>query len=283
MVFFHDDPDGYCAAWVAYQHFGKEVSIIRTDYGKKRTEPLQGGNVYYLDFFPPIAEILNLAGTCKAVVIMDHHISNEKLAKEKDRMPANVEVVWDTSKAGCRLAWEYFNPGKPAPKLLDHIEDYDLWKFLLPMTREIVCGLKIHMKSFEEISFMANNLGALVQEGSTIRTYESLLAENFARESFVTSLGPVGKEVRVVAVNGPPFLASQIANQISKRKLKTPIIAVFWDRGDGSRVWSLRATGEHTCLELAKSMGGGGHPHASGFLETSRERKRENLLGGTEE
>jgi len=279
-VFYHDDPDGFCAAWAAWKVLGDKAVYQRTDYGKRRSEPIQGGEVVFLDFCPPAQELMNLSSICSTILVIDHHTSNERLVKGWEKGPSNIKFIWDISKAGCRLTWEYYHPGEPVPKLIDHAEDHDMWKFALPKTREIIGGLRIHLRSFEEIDLMSKNLPALASEGTTIRAYETILAENFAREAYVSKIGPsTGIKTPVIVVNGPPFLASQIAGQVAKKKSRPSIIGIYWDRADGSRVWSLRSSGEVSCLDLARSMGGGGHPKAAGFLENAKS----SLKGGLDD
>ena len=63
-----------------------------------------------------------------------------------------------------------------------------------------------------------------------------------------------------------PLLASEACEALLKRFPDAPFAAACHDRGD-QRKWSLRSCGEFDVSEVARSLGGGGHPHAAGFLE----------------
>jgi hypothetical protein len=50
----------------------------------------------------------------------------------------------DMGRSGAVLAWEYFHPGQPIPRLLQHVQDRDLWRFALTGTREILACVFSH-------------------------------------------------------------------------------------------------------------------------------------------
>lgn len=39
---------------------------------------------------------------------------------------------FDMDKSGAALAWEFFFPGKEAPRLIKFVEDQDLWRWEVP-------------------------------------------------------------------------------------------------------------------------------------------------------
>ncbi|MFI5305659.1 MAG: phosphoesterase, partial [Nitrospiria bacterium] len=45
------------------------------------------------------------------------------------------------------LAWEFFYPALPVPKMILYIQDKDLWKWKLPMSREVSAAL--HAESYD--------------------------------------------------------------------------------------------------------------------------------------
>src|SRR3989344_5974238 len=67
----------------------------------------------------------------RRVTAIDHHISR------KDEVALTHKPLFSNGHSGAILAWMYFFPGKPVPRLLQHVEDVDLWKFRMPYTREI--------------------------------------------------------------------------------------------------------------------------------------------------
>jgi nanoRNase/pAp phosphatase (c-di-AMP/oligoRNAs hydrolase) len=73
-----------------------------------------------------------------------------------------------------------------------------------------------------------------------------------------------GYDYRVPIVNAT-VLFSEIAGELAQGH---PFAAVYFDRPDGKRQWSLRSAPEGLDVaEIAKAHGGGGHTHAAGFEE----------------
>ena len=54
------------------------------------------------------------------------------------------------SKSGATLAWEFFHPGKEAPKFIQYITDRDLWKWELPYSKEFSAAFDMVPFEFEE-------------------------------------------------------------------------------------------------------------------------------------
>jgi nanoRNase/pAp phosphatase (c-di-AMP/oligoRNAs hydrolase) len=46
---------------------------------------------------------------------------------------------------------------------------------------------------------------------------------------------------------------------------EAPFVAAYFENEKGQRVWSLRSRAGFDCSEVAKRLGGGGHPQAAGF------------------
>ena len=68
-----------------------------------------------------------------------------------------------------------------------------------------------------------------------------------------------------VLVANATVLYSDIAGELAKGR---PFGAVYFDRADGKRQWSLRSTDEGVDVsEIAKVHGGGGHKNAAGYEE----------------
>ena len=132
VVCYHGDcSDGFGAAWAAWKKFG-----TRADYlALHRDEPvpkLKDKEVYMIDFLYVPAITKKLIAANRRVTGIDHHIT----ARESTLM--THEPLFDNDHSGAVLAWKYFHPGKPVPKLLQYIEDRDIWKWKLPHTREIL-------------------------------------------------------------------------------------------------------------------------------------------------
>ena len=78
------------------------------------------------------------------LLVIDHH----KSAMVELHDISNA--IFDMSKSGATLAWEFFHPGKEAPKFIQYITDRDLWKWELPYSKEFSAAFDMVPFDFEE-------------------------------------------------------------------------------------------------------------------------------------
>jgi oligoribonuclease NrnB/cAMP/cGMP phosphodiesterase (DHH superfamily) len=157
----------------------------------------------------------------------------------------------------------YFHPKKPTPKMLQHIEDVDLWKFKLKGTREISAQLELIPAHFKEWSVFAKNLedvkkrAQIIAGGKLLLTYKRTLVERMARNAQAATFA--GKKVLVL--NSPEF-QSELGHVLAER---SGIGVIWYNVGNVVRV-SLRSDGAVDVAKIAERYGGGGHKAAAGFL-----------------
>ncbi|MCX6702865.1 MAG: DHHA1 domain-containing protein [Candidatus Wolfebacteria bacterium] len=263
IVFYHKRAlgpcaDGFGAAWVAWKKFGNKAEYIGLENGTEPIFEIKNAEVYFLDIGFREEMMKKLVGQNKKVVFIDHHISR------KDYMKFINEGSFSMDNSGSVLAWKYFYPGKKVPKLLRHVEDYDLWKFKLPNTKEIISFLGLYPKDFRRwnklVSDFENPETAKkhIIAGRTILQYES---------GIVSALVGNGEEVvfdghKALAVNSP-VLISEIGSYV--RDERGIPLAIIWYRTKSVISVSLRSDGSIDCAKLAEKYGGGGHEAASGF------------------
>ena len=56
------------------------------------------------------------------------------------------------NKSGCRITWDYFY-NEECPLFIRMIEDRDIWKWLIPKSREFTAGLSTVCSSIEMYDF----------------------------------------------------------------------------------------------------------------------------------
>lgn len=273
--------DGFGAAWAVRHHFGAEgVEFQVGIYGEDPPETA-GRDVVIVDFCYRRPVLEQMAGAADRVLVIDHHkTAQEDLRGIKeaeswpkwtaaprdskpssDGFPANLAAVFDMDRSGAGLAWDFFFPGKPRPRLLDHIEDRDLWRFALAGTREIQAALFSYPYEFAEWDrlMLTTDLDQLRAEGAVLerrhfRDIDELLPVCRRR----LTIG--GHDVPVA--NLPLTLNNDAAHRMAAGE---PFAACYYDKAD-CRVFSLRsAEGGLDVSEIARSYGGGGHRHAAGF------------------
>jgi oligoribonuclease NrnB/cAMP/cGMP phosphodiesterase (DHH superfamily) len=281
--------DGFCAAWIARKKLGNEnVEYIAVNYGQSTPNMDCGSCVYLLDFSYKRPAMRDLLSQMHQVVVLDHHKTAEAelagLVDEFIQRPdlinnipgSQLPLIWfDMAKSGGRLAWEYFFGRDLAEKytpesceelrpwLVDYTEDRDLWRWSLPMSREVNAALRSHPLDFElwdkfdhfkkEVA-----LPTFFSEGAAILRREKQIIEQHIRHAREFEMAGH----RILAVNAT-VLHSEIAGELAKDR---PFGACYFDRGDGMRVWSLRSTHEGVDVStVAKNYGGGGHRNAAGY------------------
>lgn len=261
IVLYHNDcTDGFSAAWAAWKKLGDKADYIGVDPGTAPIGGLKNKEIYMVDLIYPIQYLKKLISANKKFVAIDHHISNQK-AFELIR-----EGLFDLNHSGAILAWKYFHPKIKLPKLLEHVEDMDLWKFKIPKSKEIISYLDtvdFEFKKWDEtVKGMDDKVKykEFLDKGASILKYQDQLIERIiaGHAVLVKFFGH-----KIYAVNSPVF-NSQIANTLHK---KLPPMGIVWSQGnDGGIHVSLRSNGVvDVSMLAAKFKEGGGHKQSAGF------------------
>lgn len=250
--------DGFGAAWAVW-HRHRDWEFYP---GVHQDEPphVGGRDVFLVDFSYKRQVLEDMAAEANSVTIIDHHKTAEAdlLEMLEDGV---IHGIFDMNKSGAMLAWEWFHPGEPPPRLIEHIQDRDLWRFDLPKTREIQAAVFSYPYEFDVWNrlMIHADLNELAVEGAAIeRKHHKDVAELV---SVTTRMFDIGGHT-VPVVNLPYTLTSDAGHLLATGK---PFAGCYWDTPDG-RVFSLRSTDEGLDVsEIAKQYGGGGHRNASGF------------------
>ena len=159
------------------------------------------------------------------------------------------------------MAWQHFQPDYPAPQLIHHIQDRDLWRFALVGTREISAALFSYPYDFQTWSEMLEGAcSRLKLEGEAIeRKHFKDIAELLKGGTREMVIGGIK-----VPVANLPYIYSSDAGHILSQHIET-FAACYWDSAE-ARVFSLRSAENGMDVStIARKYGGGGHAHAAGF------------------
>ena len=262
IVIYHDDLDGFTGAWAAWKKLKDKAEYMELGYDTKNYDflfRLQDKDIYMVDCSLNMREMLRLASKNK-VILIDHHFSSKEKA---DLLPGSV---FDDKHSGASLSWKYFHGENKAPLIVNYVQDYDLWKFKLPRTRELMAVLNLYSFNFKVWDKAAkmfqdkNKRKELVKKGQAIVDYQ---------KSLIGELSNKGQEVifegcDAIAVNSP-ILSSEIGNHIYTKTGKIGIVWSYKGKDRPKIHVSLRGDGKINLSELAKKYGGGGHKAAAGF------------------
>jgi hypothetical protein len=253
MVLYHAFcADGFGAAWAAWRRLGGGALYLPVQHGAPPPEVPAGSRVYILDFAYRREEIESLRERVSSLWVIDHHRTAEQELRGLDY------AIFDNRKSAAVLSWEFFHPGEPVPDILRYVMDRDLWLHRLPRSREVFAGLSSYPMDFEVWS--ALEVEKLAEEGTILLRYQKELVELVCASVRVDSLAGY----RVPVVNAP-LLGSEVGEELLKRYPEAPFVAIYFDRGDGKRQWSLRSREDFDVSEVARLFQNGGHRQAAGF------------------
>ena len=264
VIYHANCADGFGAAWAAWRALGDEgVEYVRRAYGDPLPDGLDGQTVYVLDFSFARAALDELATRAARIILLDHH----KTAAEALEGAPYAHV--DQTKSGAVLAWEHFHPTVEVPKLLQYVQDRDLWRWELYCSRdanEVIGGAQ---KTFQVWNDLATGFEGektfreILISGATMRaTRQRMIERDCGRASVVKLDGAT-----IAFVTSTPTYASDLGHALLERHQEAGLSLVLFHDGRGRLAASLRSRdgGDVDVAEIARRHGGGGHRNAAGF------------------
>lgn len=277
-VLFHDDSDGYASALAAYLKFGDDAKYLKVQYGQKFPDiPLnKETDVYIVDFSYDKEILESVMEQVRFLIVIDHH---DTAYKQLIDFP---NKIYDKSKSGAVLTWEYFHPGQTVPELFLIVEDRDLWKFTREESHGFEQGMKTsgrysELKFWKEVYETPELFQEIITRGNaeyiSILKYIDSVVKNPSMYKVCTYRG-----LKCVIYNAVQYI-SELGNAFNERMEIDFSISYFFTN-DGLIVFSLRGKDKkHHLGELCLAMNsvmidgeevpvtrikGGGHENAAG-------------------
>jgi uncharacterized protein len=260
-VLYHDDTDGIVAAWAASKKY-PSATYLPITYGA--TFPLErklkkDDIVYLLDFSYPKEFIEKQRKKCSKFIVIDHHKTASHLKDMED-------TVFDITKSGAMLAWEFFNPEMPIPNLVKYAQDYDLWLLSLPNCKAVqnlilLCGYDfVQLNTLSQS--MESELSLLYSYGQMIERYKSFCIDNIIKGANFYKVDGY----KVAMCNAAYPIISQTGNDLLTKYPSIDFSLTFYVKNFSTFIFSLRSKGEMDVGEFAKKYGGGGHKNSAGMI-----------------
>lgn len=262
LVIYHAQcRDGWCAAWVASKAMpGSELWPAM--YGSAPPD-VTGRDVLLVDFSYQRDVLLDMAYAAASIRVLDHH----KTAQEDlDGLPW---ATFDMERSGAGIAWDELFGGEFGPQrpwLVRYVEDRDLWRWALPMSREINAflgslpyGKPEHLEAWDEAERM--DISDVARGGAAILQAIKRYAENVCDNARARKVGAW----LVPSVNAPQHDISEVLECLLDRNEGCTFVHGWWQRCDGIFSNSLSSRGEFDVSAVARQFGGGGHKNAAGF------------------
>jgi oligoribonuclease NrnB/cAMP/cGMP phosphodiesterase (DHH superfamily) len=254
VIYHANCTDGFGAAYSAWKLLGNRAEYYACKHGIEPPD-VTGKNVVILDFSFSNQITKEMIEKANDLLVIDHH----KSAMVELHDISNT--IFDMKKSGATLAWEFFHPGKEAPKFIQYITDRDLWQWELPYSKEFSAAFDMVPFEFEEFEKFEDDsvFDDAVKRGSYILAYSKTVVKKVADKAADRRM----EGLHVMVVNSPHWMS-----EIGARLAPDCDFALIWyyDHNDCDVKVSLRSFHEHVDVsEIAKKFGGGGHRKAAGF------------------
>lgn len=280
LVIHHRDADGFGASfavWTALKD-SHEITFVDAQYGEAPPEmigQIPYEHVFILDFSYKRDTMLDLIAKVPegTIVCLDHHKTAQA---DLEGLPG---CVFDLTKSGCRMAWELFFDSEP-PHILQYVEDRDLWKFELEMSKEVNAYIALLAWDFAE--WRDFSLEDAMFSGKAVIAFQKRQIESRVKAAELVDFGPLNtgdgymfgvntiplvdadEIIQVPCVNASENI-SELGEALCHAYPEAPFSMSYCDREGGLRSYSLRSRNGFDVSEVARAFGGGGHPAAAGF------------------
>ena len=243
-IFAHSHcTDGLVAAsimkYALQMQHNLEPEVIFVSYGKEK-EAISKANidsettVYCVDFAFNRESTIELCKLTKLVYVLDHHkTANENL--HDLRTHYNFNFIYDVEKSGASIVRDYckqhlslyshikLNQKEILNKVVNMVEDRDLWLFRLPMTKEFAEYVFAYMQPNDIdkmtkilFNYKKAQIDSMCQLGSTIMEYKNNLIKK-KLDSYVPLYLHVYNKKLLIINETQPDLVSQLGNDLCKK------------------------------------------------------------------
>lgn len=268
--------DGFGAAYTLYSYLksvGKDPSKVEfipvlhsDDNIEEILEKVRGKYLLIVDFSYN-KEILNkMFEITSNILVVDHH----KTAMEdlKDLPYA----VFDMSKSGAGLLFDLIYGAGKRTRLIDIIEDRDLWRYEIPFSKEITKYINMLNYDFEEWTTLSGSLSddkeycKIIESCLLINEYHMTLVRDAAQHSRLATLKIDDKVVTLrVVTSSVHGLISDVCDCVLKTNDDVDVVLNYTLSPDGKLYVSVRSRPSFDSSFISRHFGGGGHASASGF------------------
>lgn len=254
VIYHANCSDGFGAAWSAWKLLGNKAEYHPAVHGDPPPD-VTGKHVAILDFSYSNQTTKAMIAKAASLVVVDHH----KSAMVELHDITNTH--FDMNHSGAMLSWQFFHPGKEAPKFIKYIEDRDLWKWELPYSKEFAAAFDMVPFEFEAFSEFEDDskFDDACKRGSYILAYSKTVIKKVSDQATLR----LWRGKKVYVVNSSHWM-SEIGNRLAPDC--DFVVIWYFDHDRSEYRVSLRAFHEDTDVsEIAKEFGGGGHKKAAGF------------------
>jgi uncharacterized protein len=268
LVIYHKGcMDGIASAWCFWKVYGNMFEYFPGTYDGLVPD-FHDRDVHMVDFCYDKETVSQMLKVARKVEVIDHH--KARLNEIQDLMSEenyhDFSMEWcSINRSGSMLCWRALNTMFllfDMPEIFRYIDDRDRWVWQLRDTKEIMAAAftwDLTIEGFNELVDVP--IEKLKEMGKILLKARDKDVERLCRNVFSVQIG----RYTVPAVNAPSMYASDVGNKLT---VGNPFSVTYY-RSGRNMFYSLRSDSEGIDVcEVAKQFGGGGHPHAAGFVTT---------------
>lgn len=272
-VLHHADSDGRVAGWCAWKsHVKKDPKNFRyyeVQYGEPfpiDVETLTENDIVYILDFSYSRNILDAVHAKVGYLqVLDHHPTAQK------ELEGAEYAIFDTTKSGALLAWEFFFGHATPPLIVTLTNDRDLWKFEYPQSRPFEAAVRFNglcndFRLWDKLATTQGMVGEWVAKGKLIVEIAQRQIQSHINTPGVVTL--VDFDGYQTAIFNTTIHVSESGEAVYDHpQIDADLSMSYQFVENGNVVFSLRAakSAKVDCSHIAWSYGGGGHSRAAGF------------------
>lgn len=286
VCYYHNDCfDGTAAAMVVMTAV-KDVVLIPADYGDvPKVADVKDAIVYVVDFSFTDEGFELLLTHAEKVIVMDHHKTAKPILDRSYELAQFLspqsQFLFSNDCSGALIAWSYFYPDRPAPPLILHVSDRDMYTFTRDGTREVMAGLSV-LKN-EPVTWYT----AIGLDGAEAVLDIELKMEAYRRYCLVIGPTILARDTTIIdallknnvrtmkqlvkltygVVNIPRQFTSDAMSTLLGSRPDLDFAVGYYRDGEGIFHYSMRGRkgSDVDVSEICMKYGGGGHKDAAGF------------------
>ncbi len=269
VIYHNPCVDGTAAAMIAWHYMrtnfpDREIVFYPTNYGRLPPD-VTGRNVIILDFSFKKPDLDVMISQANKLLIIDHH----KTAQEDLKEVPDEHKIFDMSRSGAYLTWQWFYPDEDVPLFIQYVSDRDIWTKQMEFGDEFAAWshtLPMEMEVYEE--YLDNDkLNFMIEtKGKPFLELTEYQIDQVCPKATVKFMEHRGMFFFVAYLNTTVH-RSDIGNKIFQWCKWADFSATYAinDRWN-STGFSLRSEDCRMDVSaVAKKFGGGGHRNAAGM------------------
>lgn len=263
-IYHKDCVDGTTAAAVVLRRFpNARMFPLSHGYAPEEIETIlditdSSTHIYIVDSVLGLHECA-LQGN--RITIIDHHISEYERTVQFAQEHPHIEYIFDNAKSGASLAWEVLFPNESVPRLIQLVEDRDLWLEKYGTETEHVNNyLSLWRNDPQKITdLLDQDIQSIISQGEPITiTVHTEVAKSILLEPLMVTVG--NHTVPAYNITNHQSMCGNVLARATQA-----VVGLYTIDGNHVR-FSFRSRDAHipSALDIALLLDGGGHRNISG-------------------